>query len=43
VFSRATWLALLERVGFEPVSIPYKHSTFAPDAGMEMFAGIRPA
>jgi SAM-dependent methyltransferase len=41
VFPRATWLELLERAGFEPKAIPYKHSTFAPGAGMEMFAGVR--
>jgi hypothetical protein len=43
VFPRATWLALLECAGFEPKALPYEHSSFTPDAGMEMFAGVRPA
>jgi SAM-dependent methyltransferase len=43
VFPRATWLALLESAGFEPIALPYEHSSFDPGAGMEMFAGMRQA
>jgi SAM-dependent methyltransferase len=41
VFPRAAWLALLERVGFEATTQPYQHSVFAPDAGHELFIGLK--
>jgi SAM-dependent methyltransferase len=43
VFPRATWLELLQRVGFAAFTEPYEHSTFAPDRGHELFIGIKPA
>jgi SAM-dependent methyltransferase len=42
LFPRATWLRLLEEVGFEVQAIPYEHSTFDPRAGRAMFLGARP-
>lgn len=42
VFPRATWLGLLAGVGFEPKPLPYRHSSFAPDAGKELFVGLKP-
>jgi SAM-dependent methyltransferase len=42
VFSRATWLELLGRAGFDATALPYHHSVFRPDAGKELFCGVRP-
>jgi SAM-dependent methyltransferase len=41
VFPRATWLGLLEKAGFVPDAVPYLHSSFAPDAGHELFIGLK--
>ncbi len=41
IFPRATWLALIELAGLEPLALPYEHSEF--DTLHEMFAGIAPA
>jgi SAM-dependent methyltransferase len=41
VFPRATWVSLIERAGFEFVARPYKHSSFPPDAGHELFFGLK--
>jgi hypothetical protein len=42
VFPRATWISLLERVGFEPRPLPYRHSEFEPTAGHELFLALKP-
>ena len=41
VFPRATWVSLIERAGFEFVARPFRHSSFAPDAGRELFFGLK--
>lgn len=41
LFPRATWIDLIEGAGFECVAKPYKHSDFAPDAGNELFFGLK--
>lgn len=42
LFSRETWLSLINKMGLEPVALPYEHSSFGPAEGRQMFAGIRP-
>jgi SAM-dependent methyltransferase len=42
VFSRATWLSLLERTGFEPKVLPFRHSEFGPEDHHELFVGVKP-
>lgn len=43
LFPRDTWLRTLADVGFVPEALPFRHSTFAPDAGHEIFVGrMRP-
>lgn len=41
LFPRATWERLLEDVGFEVRVIPFRHSSFAPNATHEMFVGLK--
>lgn len=40
VFPRATWMRLLEAVGFTPEAVPYPHSTF--ERPRVMFVGLKP-
>lgn len=42
VFPRAVWLSLLEGVGFRTETLPFRHSSFAPDDERELFLGLRP-
>jgi trans-aconitate methyltransferase len=42
LFPRATWVRLFEETGFRLTAVPYLHSTFPPDAGHELFLGVRP-
>lgn len=42
LFSRAVWLALIAAAGFEPLAVPFEHSSFS-DTGHEVFLGLRPA
>ena len=41
VFPIATWIALIERAGLEPLALPYVHSEVEHE--MKMFAGFKPA
>jgi len=41
VFPRATWVSLIERAGFSFEARPYRHSSFTPDAGHELFFGLK--
>jgi SAM-dependent methyltransferase len=40
LFSRGTWLSILDDAGFSPKTLPFRHSSFAPDAGRELFLGV---
>lgn len=42
LFPRATWLGSIEHAGLEARALPYLHSSFAPDANRELFAGMKP-
>ena len=42
LFPRATWLRLLEEAGFRARTVPYRHTSFDPEAGRELFLGMRP-
>lgn len=42
LFSRRTWLRLIEAAGLEAIAVPYEHSEFRPDVQRVMFAGIKP-
>jgi trans-aconitate methyltransferase len=42
IFSRDEWLRWLTEAGFEASAVPFEHSTFAPDAGIEVFVGRKP-
>lgn len=42
LFPRATWIEAVEAAGLSPTALPFRHSTFAPDAGAELFLGVRP-
>jgi len=41
LFSRDTWLRLLNEAGFEPRSVPFAHSKIEPGS-MEVFVAVRP-
>ncbi|MHC4342386.1 MAG: class I SAM-dependent methyltransferase, partial [Planctomycetota bacterium] len=41
LFPRATWLRLIEEVGFEPQALPFRHSSFAEDRACELFLGVK--
>lgn len=43
LFPRDTWLHLLAEVGFEPVTLPFPHSSFPANAAHELFLGRMPA
>ncbi len=40
LFSRAAWLDLIAAAGFEPLAVPFEHSSFS-DTGHEVFLGLR--
>jgi SAM-dependent methyltransferase len=42
LFPRATWVRAFEDAGFSLETLPYRHSSFPPDAGRELFVGLRP-
>jgi SAM-dependent methyltransferase len=42
LFPRATWIRALADAGLEPRTLPYRHSTFSPDAGRALYVGTRP-
>jgi len=41
LFSRATWLELIEAAGFEPLAVPFEHSSNC-DGGHDVLLGLRP-
>ena len=41
LFPRAVWLELIAAAGFEPLAVPFEHSSFS-SAGHEVFLGLRP-
>ena len=41
LFPRAVWLELIAEAGFEPLAVPFEHSSYV-DAGHEVFLGLRP-
>ena len=41
LFSRAVWLELIAAAGFEPLVVPFEHSSYS-DTGHEVFLGRRP-
>jgi trans-aconitate methyltransferase len=41
LFPRATWVRLFGEAGFTLATVPYLHSSFPPDAGHELFLGVR--
>jgi SAM-dependent methyltransferase len=41
LFPRATWVRAFEDAGFALTARPYLHSTFPPDAGRELFLGLK--
>jgi hypothetical protein len=43
LFARSAWLEAIEAAGFESLTRPYRHSSFAPDAGRVLYLGRRPA
>jgi SAM-dependent methyltransferase len=42
LFPRAVWLELIASAGFEPLAVPFEHSSYS-DTGHEVFLGLRPA
>jgi len=40
LFSRAVWLELIAAAGFEPLAVPFEHSSYA-NTGHEVFLGLR--
>ncbi len=42
LFPRAVWLELIAAAGFEPLAVPFKHSSLS-NTGHEIFLGLRPA
>jgi hypothetical protein len=42
VFGRQSWLDAIEVAGFSASARSYEHSEFDPDAGLELFLGLRP-
>jgi len=42
LFPRADWLEFVAAAGFEPLAVPFEHSSFS-DTGHEVFLGLRPA
>ena len=41
LFSRTVWLELISTAGFEPLVVPFEHSSYS-DTGHEVFLGRRP-
>jgi len=41
LFPRAVWLELIAAAGFEPLAVPFEHSSYS-DTGHEVFLGLRP-
>lgn len=41
LFARAVWLELIATAGFEPLAIPFKHSSYS-NTGHDIFLGLRP-
>lgn len=41
LFPRAVWLDLISNAGFEPLAVPFEHSSYS-DTGHELFLGRRP-
>ena len=41
LFSRAVWLQLIGDAGFEPLAVPFEHSSSC-DGGHDVFLGLRP-
>jgi hypothetical protein len=41
LFSRTVWLELIAAAGFEPLAVPFEHSSHS-DTGHEVFLGLRP-
>jgi SAM-dependent methyltransferase len=41
LFPRAVWLELVAGAGFEPLAVPFEHSSYS-DTGHEVFLGLRP-
>ncbi len=41
LFSRSVWLELIAAAGFEPLAVPFDHSSYS-DTGHEVFLGLRP-
>ncbi len=37
---RAVWLELIAAAGFEPLAVPFEHSSYS-NAGHEVFLGLR--
>lgn len=40
LFPRAVWLELIAAAGFQPLAVPFPHSTYL-DGGLEVFLGVR--
>jgi SAM-dependent methyltransferase len=41
LFPRTVWLELIAAVGFEPLAVPYEHSSYS-NTGHDVFLGLRP-
>ncbi|MBP7431896.1 MAG: class I SAM-dependent methyltransferase [Candidatus Hydrogenedentes bacterium] len=41
LFPRAVWLELIAAAGFQPLAVPFAHSSYS-DTGHEVFLGLRP-
>jgi SAM-dependent methyltransferase len=41
LFPRAVWLKLIAEAGFEPLALPFEHSSYS-NTGHEVFLGLRP-
>ncbi len=41
LFPRAVWLELIADAGFEPLAVPFEHSSYG-NTGHEVFLGLRP-
>ncbi len=41
LFPRAVWLELIAAAGFEPLAVPFEHSSYS-DTGHEVFLGLKP-
>ena len=41
LFPRTVWVGLISTAGFEPLVVPFEHSSYS-DTGHEVFLGLRP-